>query len=112
MSNKTEFLIRFIKEYSQRDFDPNDTMKWLTHDAVITMSWGFKSPTTLGNSGFMFKVNGFLHKGWVLITLAGNDTYTLRFFSNSFKEVKNKVTNVYCDELQERVDNEVERIGN
>ena len=38
----------------------------------------------------MFKVNGHHHKGWVLITLAWNDTYTLRFFSTQFNEVKEK----------------------
>lgn len=111
MSNKTEFYNKFKNEYSERDFDPKETIKWLTSNKIITMSWGYHQPTALMNSGLMFKVDGHHHKGWVLITLAWNDTYTLRFFSNQFNENKEKITDVYCDMLQEIVDNTIEKIG-
>ncbi len=111
MSNKTEFYQRFKEQFAEREFDPKETMKWLTHDKIITMSWGFQNPIAIMDSGLLFKVNGHHHKGWVLITLAWNDTYTLRFFSHQFKETKEKVTDVYCDLLQKTVDEEIEKIS-
>lgn len=108
MSKKTEFYKRFKTEFAERSFDPNETMKWLTHDRIITMSWGFQKPKGLSkkseNNGLIFQVSGMLHEGYVLITLAWNDTYTLRFFSDDFEETKEMRTQVYCDELQYKVD--------
>jgi hypothetical protein len=112
MSNKTDFYKKFKEEFSERPFDQNETIQWLTKDKIVTMSWGYQKPTILNNYGLMFKVNGHHHKGWVLITLAGNDTYTLRFFSIQFNETKEKITEIYCDVLQDVVDNAVERIEN
>ncbi|CAH8295861.1 hypothetical protein EV196_1131 [Mariniflexile fucanivorans] len=110
MCNKTDFYEKFKTEFAQRPFDQNETLLWLNRNKIITMSWGFNSPTSLDEHGLMFKVNGHHHKGWVLVTLAGNDTYTLRFLSAQFKETKAKITEVYCDVLQETVDNAIERI--
>ena len=110
MDNKQKFLQRFENEFSEREFDPKETLQWLSRNRITRASWGFQKPTALKESGLMFKVNGHHHKGWVLITLAWNDTYTLRFFSTQFNEVKEKITDVYCDELQERVDIVIERI--
>lgn len=111
MNNKAEFYNKFKNEFSEREFDPTETMKWLTSNKTITGSWGFQKPTNIMNKGLIFKVNGHHHKGWVLITLGWNDTYTLRFFSTQFKETKNKITDVYCDVLQVVVDNAVEKIN-
>lgn len=110
MCNTSQFLNRVKTEFAEREFDPQETLKWLSINKVMLWSWGFEKPTAISTSGLAFKVNGHHHKGWVLITLAYNDTYTLRFFSQNFEETKPKQTNVYCDELQERVDIVVERI--
>ncbi|WP_064967627.1 hypothetical protein [Tenacibaculum ovolyticum] len=110
MSNKTEFYKKFKEEFAERPFNQKETIQWLTYNKIIAMSWGYQKPTALDEYGLMFKVNGNHHKGWVLITLAGNDTYTLRFFSTQFNETKDKITEVYCDVLQETVDNAIEKI--
>ncbi len=114
MSNQIEFYKRFKNEFSQRTFNPKETIQWLCINKTIRMSWGYQKPTVLKKdnviTGLMFNVNGNHHKGWVLITLSWNDTYTLRFFSNQFNENKEKINDVYCDELQEKVDNSIEKI--
>lgn len=105
-----QFFTQFENEFSQREFNPNDTLQWLSANRIILASWGFEKPLAIKNSGLIFKVNGHHHKGWVLITLAWNDTYTVRFLNIAFEEVKPKLTEVYCDELQARIDEVVERI--
>ena len=56
------------------------------------MSWGFKRATALisgeTNSchGFAFKVNGKLHKGWVLITVNFMDYYDITLTPSTIKE--------------------------
>ena len=115
MCNKTKFYEQFKNEFSERGFNPQETIQWLSSNKSILWSWGYQNPTALKKdditTGLMFKVNGNHHKGWVLITLSWNDTYTLRFFSNQFNEKKEKITNVYCDELQEIIDNVIEKIA-
>ena len=54
------------------------------------------------------KVNGFEHKGYVLISYdEGSDTYELRL-TNENEEVVKFVENVYCDEIGSLVDRYVE----
>ncbi len=112
--NKLEFYKYFLENYSKRSFDPKETLRWLTHNKSITMSWGFQKPQALPKdediTGLIFIVNGNHHKGFVLITLAWNDTYTLRFLDTDYKEIKDTEEMVYCDELQVRVDSVIEHI--
>jgi hypothetical protein len=113
MKNLNNFNEQFKKDLAERPFNPKETMQWLTHDRIISGSWGFHEPMALRDkedetAGLLFKVNGALHNGFVLVTLAGNDTYTLRFYNKEFEEVKEIVKEVYCDVLQDTVDGIVE----
>ena len=69
------------------------------------------------DAGLLFEVNGFLFKGSVLITLAWDDTYKVRFFRKRVKEngvihlveeSEMEQHNVYFDELTDRIDKLVE----
>ena len=106
---KAIFYKKFSEEFKERTFDPNETLLWLSINQTIKWSWGFQKPFSLFNSGLIFQVNGHHHKGFVLITLACNDTYTVRFLNFEYEEVKEKLTNVYCDELQEKIDIVIEK---
>jgi len=101
---KSHFYVIFKEELAQREFDPRETMQWLTRDTVVTMSWGFHSPKNWENKGLLFKVNGALHKGFVCITLGWNDTYTVTLLNNQYNLTQEPITDIYCDELQYRVD--------
>lgn len=64
----------------------------------------YKDMPTLG-----LKVNGFLHKGWVFISLnEGKDTYEVRLMKSK-EEVKRLVEDVYCDNLGSVLDGLIEK---
>jgi hypothetical protein len=93
----------------ERDFNPTETMQWLTVNKLWLMTWAARNFTRFEDKALFFTVSGHLHKGIVLITLAWDDTYTVRLLSSQWNE-KAKFENVYCDELAELIDTKVERI--
>ena len=81
------------------------------HYLTIIWSWGFNTPVAIEN-GLKFKVQGFLHKGWVeVIYDEGYDTFTIRTLSPNGK-VKQEVNDVYIDGLVQVIDGMVERCPN
>jgi hypothetical protein len=93
----------------ERSFDPKETMQWVTANKLWVMSWAARKFSQYENKALFFTVSGYLHNGIVLITLAWDDTYTVRLLSTQWNE-KAKFENVYCDELAELIDEKVERI--
>jgi len=77
----------------------------------VVWSWGFNSPKPLEN-GLTFKVQGFLHKGWVTIEYnEGSDLFDITLLSNQLEEVKS-IEGVYFDELVDVIDDAVEYCKN
>ena len=77
----------------------------------ILWSWGFNSPKALEN-GLMFKVQGFIFKGWVKIVYnEGTDLFDISLLTSKM-ETKKEITGIYFDELVEMIDNEVEKVPN
>jgi hypothetical protein len=62
--------------------------------------------------GLLFYVRGHHHTGHVLVTLAGNDTYTVSFghVRKGKINVKQQFKGIHCDELARTIDDTVERI--
>lgn len=102
---------------------------------VRTMSWGMNTlqfgVDKKENLGFLrFKVQGYKFKGIVKISLEFNDTYKVEFIKMKRKkneelselygrtkydttaEVEHTMEMVYCDELNEKIDNYVEKQNN
>lgn len=102
-----EFFTETIKKAMEREFDPQETLQWLKLHQLNFMSWGVTKMLQHQNRSLFLKVNGFVHSGWVMITLAWNDTYTVRLLDSDF-EVFSKNTQVYCDQLCDTVDFMVE----
>lgn len=81
-------------------------------------SWSFGTMPKVENKGgesfLIFKVQGFLFKGLVRIILEWNDTYTVQLLKKEKGELvlKDKVEDVYCDELTDVIDRKVEFCGN
>lgn len=100
---------KMLNSIGEREFEPKETMQWLKVNPIWLMSWGFREATTFQNKVLFFKVSGHHHKGYVVITLAWDDTYTVRFVSNKWVE-KSKFEMVYCDGLAELIDDKVEYI--
>ena len=77
----------------------------------VVWSWGFNSPKPLQN-GLSFKVQGFLHRGWVVIKYnEGSDLFDIKLFSDQLEEVKS-IEGVYFDELVDVIDDAVEYCKN
>ena len=77
----------------------------------IVWSWGFNSPKPLEN-GLSFKVQGFLHKGWVSAEYnEGSDLFDIKLLSDHLKEVKS-IEGVCVDQLVDIIDDSVECYDN
>jgi len=77
----------------------------------IVWSWEFNSPKPLEN-GLSFKVQGFLHKGWVLVKYnQDSDLFDIKLLSYQLKEVKS-IEGIYVDQLIDVIDDMVECCDN
>lgn len=86
-------------------------MQILRTQSMIVMSWGFNSPVAI-NNGLKFKVQGYLHTGWVQVVYnEGRDLFEVRTINRN-GTVKKQVEDVYFDCLVEVIDNMVEKCKN
>lgn len=102
--NKTKIL----QESPERDFNVSETFQLLKMDMNKLMCWGSRNFTIIKDKALFFRVSGMLFNGWVLITLAWDDTYTVRLVSTQWN-VKQTITDVYFDCLTDTIDKAVER---
>lgn len=85
----------------------NYILSILRTDLNIVWSWGLNSPKPTQN-GLAFKVQGFLHKGWVIIEYnEGSDLFDMKLLSNQLEEVKS-IDGIYVDQLVDVIDDAVE----
>ena len=77
----------------------------------VIFSWGFNSPAALEN-GLKFDVNGFKHKGAVVVNYnEGADLFDIDFLTSE-NEVIESFSGIYIDQLIEVIDNHVEYVDN
>lgn len=93
----------------QREFDLRETLQVFNRNQPMYWSWGVSKKINLSNKGLLLKVSGNHHKGWVLIRLSWDDTYSVFIVSNK-GEVLNEYHNVYWDMLADVIDDRIERI--
>lgn len=105
-----EKMFSVLNDSVEREFNASETMQWLNLRPLWLGSWAFRELRTYQNKGLFFRVSGFHHNGYVLITLGWDDTYTVRLISTQWN-VKKVITNVYCDSLAETIDINVERVA-
>lgn len=83
-------------------------MQILRTQSMIVMSWGFNSPVAI-NNGLKFKVQGYLHKGWVeVIYNEGRDLFEVRTINRN-GTIKKQIEDVYFDCLVDVIDVMVEK---
>ena len=77
---------------------------------MVVFSWGFNRPTALpNNEGLAFRVNGFKHRGWVVVRYnEGTDLFNVDLCDNSLNVIKS-IENVYLDQLVNMIDLAIER---
>jgi hypothetical protein len=108
--SKAQFFTDFNKTYGQREFNVNDTLQLISACKAIYWCWGVSKKINIQNKGLLLSVNGNHHKGFVLITLAYNDTYTVRYFNTRYNKTKDTQTDVYFDMLADIIDSTIEKI--
>ena len=86
-------------------------MSILRNQTMIVLSWGFHNPVAI-NNGLRFKVQGYLHRGWVEVVYnEGRDLFEVRTI-NQDGSTKKEVEDIYFDYLVEVIDNMVEKCKN
>lgn len=86
-------------------------MSILRSQTMIVLSWGFHNPVAI-NNGLKFKVQGYLHKGWVEVVYnEGRDLFSVRTI-NKDGSIKQEVEDVYFDCLVNVIDGMIERCEN
>jgi hypothetical protein len=108
MTNK---VFDLIKGLGEREFNAKETMQLLASSGPIYWSWGVSSRSSIDSKALVLKVNGNHHKGYVVITLAWNDTYTVNIIT-THGNILDTYTEVYFDMLAEIIDNRIERTAN
>lgn len=98
-----------IEELVQREFNVDETLQLLKQNQNVFWSWGVEKVLRVKNKGLFLLVNGHHHKGWVFIVLAWNDTYSYYLIEDK-KVIKKEVHDIYFDELQNRLDKDIEYI--
>lgn len=80
---------------------------------MVVFSWGFHRPTALpDDGGLAFKVDGFKHKGWVLVKYdEGKDLFDVELRDNAMTIIR-VIEDVYFDQLIAVIDNAVEHTEN
>lgn len=102
-------IYQLAKTKFERPFSMNETLDVLRHNITIFWSWGVSKMHNFENKALVLKVSGHHHKGFVFITLAWDDTYSVYIVSNK-GEIVNEYKDVYFDALTEIIDNRIERI--
>lgn len=106
----THAFVTTVKSLIQDTFNPSETMGWLTRNRNMYWSWGVSKKINFENKALVLKVSGHHHKGYVIITLAFDDTYTVSLVQTTGR-VKETIEGIYCDCLQEFIDNKIECIS-
>ena len=74
---------------------------------IILMSWGFHNPMG-GDNALMFKVNGFIHQGDVIVSYnEASDLFDVQLLTKQGELVK-AIENIYVDQLVDVIDEAVE----
>ena len=102
-------LVNICIPLLERKFDLRETLQVFNRNQPMYWSWGVSKKLNIDDKGLLLKVSGNHHKGWVLISLGWNDTYTIHIISNK-GEVLNEYKEIYWDMLADVIDDRIERI--
>jgi hypothetical protein len=93
-----------------RNQDCGQTLKVIQHDRVKFWSWGANAFKNYKNRVLRFTVSGHIHKGHVYIAVNGSDLYDV-YLTTSHGNIKKTLNDIYFEDLQDRLDVEIERIA-
>jgi hypothetical protein len=102
MTTKTKEIFD-VKKHACRPFDDmKELVRCLAKNRIV-WCWGANSWANVDNKALRFKVQGYLHKGFVFLTVNGLDLFDI-YLTNVKGEIKQVETDVYIEDLIERID--------
>ena len=110
MINTNINTILNINNIAQEIFDIASLYNWIKNNN-IAWACGFNSPKNYKNKVLVFKVQWFILKGFVFISLSPLDLFNITF-TNTRKKIINQVEWIYIDQLLKIIDNNVEKPNN
>lgn len=103
-------LVNICIPLLEREFNLRETLQVISINQRTYGSWCVSKKLNIDDKGLLLKVSGNHHKGWVLISLGWNDTYSVHIISNK-GVVLNEYKEVYWDMLADIIDDRIERIN-
>jgi len=97
-----------ISKLAQLEFDCNEIYK-LIRWHYYSMSWGLNSPALYEHTVLAFKVQWFIHKGWVYVSLDFEDTFTLTLCKRNRTTIVKQIKGVYIEDLITTLDENIEK---
>ena len=94
---------------SCRQMNCNETLQLLKTQPFKVMSWGANNYTNIENKALKFKVQAHRHKGYIYITVNGNDLYDVYLVSTHNNLVK-EFKDIFFEDLVNTIDTEIEYI--
>ena len=86
----------------------NEIHKLLRTRMSIVWSWGARSWTNVQNKALAFRVDGFKHKGNVVIWVNGSDYYDVELVNIRGRSIEMK-TDIFFDDLINAIDGMIEK---
>tara|TARA_R110002020_G_scaffold455253_2_gene671322 strand:+ start:4441 stop:4776 length:336 start_codon:yes stop_codon:yes gene_type:complete len=101
----------FIASISEREFNPQVTKSQiLAGGRLLVACWGTEYFRGVGEKGLYLKVNGYRHKGYVVIILGFMDTYSIHLLDLQGNQTGEFKHDIYCDQLTDVIDSLVETV--
>jgi len=97
-----------ISKVAELPFDLKEIYKMLAHN-IIGMSWGINRPSLYKDTVLAFKVQGYVHRWWVYITLSYDDTFRIYLTKSNRTSIVKDIKWVYIDELRDVLDSYIEK---
>jgi len=114
MKNVNDIGGEFVAEKAVcRELNPVELLQLLRLDIMKFWSWGangFTVDKKKGTKMFRMTVRGHHHKGYVYIVLNFLDLFDV-YLVNKKNIIKDKMTDLYFDQLADAIDEKVERIN-
>jgi len=93
-----------------REIDIKELMSLLKVDIAKFWSWGAENFRNYQNKALIFKVNGHHFKDAIVITLNSSDLFDV-YYVNRQTEIVDMDTDIYFDDLVDRIDKRIEYIS-
>jgi hypothetical protein len=92
-----------------RQMDCKETINLLNTQRIKLWSWGANGYTNCFNKALKFKVQARRHKGYIYITVNGNDLYDIYLVSTHGNLIKEYI-DIFFEDVVDIIDNEIENV--